>query len=158
MGPGAGAAIGAIGKVDGASSIPFAINMPGTVYSWPLSREVDLPKGLRGLARCATLAWFRARRLSRAVIHDRDPRAGGQGTGRRLFNGFHQALDISRPASTTPTLSHFAKRRRMRLSAIRCLRKRRVRRPRQGIIAGFRYAMFEAGERTRKTDAASFLQ
>ena len=31
-------------------------------------------------------------------------------------------------------------------------------RPRQGIIAPFRYAMFEAGERTRKTDAASFLE
>ena len=30
LGPGAGAAIGAIGKADGASSIPFAINMPGT--------------------------------------------------------------------------------------------------------------------------------
>ena len=45
---------------------------------------------------------------------------------RWLFNGFQQALDSSRPASTKPTLSHFATRRRMRLSAIRCLRKRRV--------------------------------
>ena len=32
-GPGAGAAIGAIGMLAGWSSIVFAINIPGTVYS-----------------------------------------------------------------------------------------------------------------------------
>jgi hypothetical protein len=33
---------------------------------------------------------------------------------------------VSRPSSTMPTLSHFAIRRRMRLSAMRCLRKRMI--------------------------------
>src|SRR5262245_25072392 len=38
-GPGVGAAIGAIGIVAEGSSSRFAMNIPGTVYSWPLSCE-----------------------------------------------------------------------------------------------------------------------
>ena len=39
MAPRAGAGIGAIGSVAGWSSAPLAMNMPGTVYSCPLSCE-----------------------------------------------------------------------------------------------------------------------
>src|SRR5215467_8892335 len=39
LGPGAGAAIGATGIAAGASSVRLAMNIPGTVYSWPPSNE-----------------------------------------------------------------------------------------------------------------------
>ena len=38
--------------------------------------------------------------------------------------GMPRALRVTRPSSVMPTFSHFAIRRRMRLSAIRCSRKR----------------------------------
>src|SRR5512145_1993899 len=37
--PGCGAGAGARGRAAGRSSKTFAMNMPGTVYSWPLSSE-----------------------------------------------------------------------------------------------------------------------
>src|SRR5215475_7256724 len=39
FGPGAGAATGATGIAAGAASVRLAMNMPGTVYSWPPSSE-----------------------------------------------------------------------------------------------------------------------
>ncbi len=39
FGPGGGAEIGATGIAESGSSVRLAINMPGTVYSWPLSCE-----------------------------------------------------------------------------------------------------------------------
>src|SRR5262249_14106363 len=38
-GPAGGAGLGAIGITSGWSSRPLAMNIPGTVYSWPLSCE-----------------------------------------------------------------------------------------------------------------------
>src|SRR2546425_8871283 len=38
-GPGCGAGAGAMGIVGGCSSTVLAMNIPGTVYSWPLSSE-----------------------------------------------------------------------------------------------------------------------
>src|SRR5688572_21279066 len=37
--PGCGAGVGATGISEGAASAMFAMNIPGTVYSWPLRSE-----------------------------------------------------------------------------------------------------------------------
>jgi hypothetical protein len=62
--PGPGAGVGAMGTVGCWSSIVFAINIPGTVYSFPLKSENASARDLRGQGTNAGSSSPQARPLS----------------------------------------------------------------------------------------------